>query len=136
MVLVRRSVNHGEPFIEDAEGLQDPVVLQLAVFREQLVLSCFDLWHFVLNNWYAWSSEMDEQDFDRVKEITPEGPDAGLLLDQRMRQSWSAIFQLDQRAVDMSPFQAKSIQGCFWTLRLPDVTAVLERDVLTSCENL
>lgn len=133
---VRRGENHSEPFIEDAEGLLDPVVLQLAIPCEQLVLSCFDLWHFVLNNWYVWSSEMDEQDFDRIKESTQEGSDAALLLDQRMKQSWPAIFELDQRAVDLGPFQAKSIQGCFWTLRLHDVTAALERDVLTSYEDL
>ncbi|WP_244656059.1 MULTISPECIES: DUF3841 domain-containing protein [unclassified Pseudomonas] len=129
---VKRDESHPEPFIEDAEGLRDPVVLQLAVPSEQVVLSCFDLWHFVLNNWYVWSSELDEQDFDRAKEDVEEGSDAAQQLRQRMQKSWSAVFELDQSAVDMGPFEAKSIQGCFWTLRLTDVTAVIEPVALTS----
>ncbi len=108
------------------------MVLQLAVPSEQVVLSCFDLWHFVLNNWYVWSSELDEQDFDRAKEDVEEGSDAAQVLQQRMQKSWSAVFELNQSAVDMGPFEAKSIQGCFWTLRLADVTAVIEPVALTS----
>jgi hypothetical protein len=108
------------------------VVLELSVPFEQIVLSCFDLWHFVLNKCYVWASELDEQDFDRAHESAEEGSDAALQLKQRMQKSWSAVFELDQCAVDMGPFEAKSIQGCFWTLRLSDVTAVMERDVLTS----
>jgi hypothetical protein len=124
--------SHPEPYIEDAEGLDDPVVLELSVPCEQIVLSCFDLWHFVLNKCYVWTSELDEQDFDRAQEIAEEGSHASLQLQQRMQKSWSAVFDLDQCAVDMGPFEAKSIQGCFWTLRLADVTAVIERDALTS----
>lgn len=129
---VRSGENHPEPYIEDAEGLHDPVALQLSVPAEQIVLSCFDLWHFVLNKCYVWTSELDEQDFDRAMENAEEGSDTALQLQRRMQKSWSAIFELDQTAVDMGPFEAKSIQGCFWTLRLADVTAVIERDALTS----
>lgn len=128
---VRREQNHPEPYIEDAEGLHDPVVLQLSVPAEQIVLSCFDLWHFVLNKWYVWSSEFDEQDFDRAMETAEEGSVAALQLQRRMQKSWLAIFELDQTVMDMGPFEAKSIQGCYWTLRLADVTAVIERDALT-----
>lgn len=129
---VRREENHPEPYIEDTESLNDPVVLELSVPSEQIVLSCFDLWHFVLNKCYVWASELDEQDFDRAQESAEEGSDAALQLQQRMQKSWSAVFELDQCAVDMGPFEAKSIQGCFWTLRLADLTAVIERDALTS----
>jgi hypothetical protein len=129
---VRSGENHPEPYIEDAEGLHDPVVLELSVPSEQIVLSCFDLWHFVLNKCYVWASELDEQDFDRAQESAEEGSDAALQLQQRMQKSWSTVFELDQSAVDMGPFEAKSIQGCFWELRLAYVTAVIERGVLTS----
>lgn len=129
---VRREQNHPEPYIEDAEGLHDPVVLQLSLPAEQIVLSCFDLWHCVLNKWYVWSSEFDEQDFDRAMEKAEEGSVAALQLQRRMQKSWLAIFELDQTVMDMGPFEAKSIQGCYWTLRLADVTAVIERDALTS----
>lgn len=129
---VRREQSHPEPYIEDVEGLLDPVVLKLSLPSEQIVLSCFDLWHFVLNKWYVWASELDEQEFDRAMKNAEEGSVAALQLQRRMEESWSAIFELDQTAVDMGPFEAKSIQGCFWTLRLADVTAVIERHALTS----
>jgi len=129
---VRSGENHPEPYIEDAEGLHDPVVLELSVPSEQIVLSCFDLWHFVLNKCYVWASELDEQNFDRAKESAEEGSDVALQLNQRMQKSWSAVFELDQSVVDMGPSEAKSIQGCFWELSLAYVTAVIERDVLAS----
>ncbi|WP_460044589.1 DUF3841 domain-containing protein [Pseudomonas sp. S2_H01] len=129
---VRREQNHPEPYIEDTEGLHDPVVLELSIPAEKIVLSCFDLWHFVLNKCYVWASELDEQDFDRAQESAEEGSDAAVQLQQRMQKSWSAVFELDQCAVDMGPLEAKSIQGCFWKLSLAYVTAVIERDVLTS----
>lgn len=129
---VRREENHPEPYIEDTEGLHDPVVLELSVPSEEVVLSCFDLWHFVLNKCYVSASELDEQGFDQAQERAEEGSDAALQLQRRMRKSWSAVFELDQNAVDMGAFEAKSIQGCFWTLRLSDVTSIVERDVLSS----
>lgn len=129
---VRRRSNHPWPYIEDAEGLHDPVVLQLAIPFGHVVLSCFDLWHFVLNQWYVPASELDGQDFDRAREGAREGSAVALQLQQRMRNSWSGIFTLDQRAVDLGPFESKSIQGCFWTLRLDDVMAVIEPVTLTS----
>ena len=132
---VRRAENHPEPYIEDTEGLHDPVVLELSVPSEQIVLSCFDLWHFVLNKCYVRTSELDEQDFDRAQEGAEEGSDAALQIKQRMQESWLAVFKLDQSAVDMGPFETKSIQGCFWTLRLSDVTAVMEQDVLSSYDH-
>lgn len=129
---VRRDYNHPEPYIEDTEGLHDPVVLELSIPFEQVALSCFDLWHFVLNKCYVWASEADEKEFDRALEDVESGSADALRLEQRMRKSWSAVFDLDQCAVDMGPFEAKSIQGCFWTLELQDVVAVIEPAALTS----
>lgn len=110
---VRSGENHPEPYIEDAEGLHDPVVLQLSVPAEQIVLSCFDLWHFVLNKCYVWASELDEQDFDRAMENAEEGSSAALQLQRRMEGSWSAIFELDQTAVDRAPLKPRVSRDVF-----------------------
>ena len=129
---VRRANNHPEPYVEDLGGNDDPVVLQLSIPSHLVALSCFDLWHFVLNRIYVYASELDEQAFDQALAAAPNGSEAALQLEDRLRTSWDAIFELDQCAVDMGPLESKSIQGCFWTLKLSDVTAVREPSDLTS----
>jgi hypothetical protein len=129
---VRRGNNHPEPYVEDLCGNDDPVVLQLSIPSHLVVLSCFDLWHFVLNRSYVYTSELDDQEFDRALQMAPNGSAAALRLEDRLRISWAAIFELDHCAVNMRPLEAKSIQGCFWTLRRSYLNAVLESSGLTS----
>jgi hypothetical protein len=133
---VSRGQNHPEPYIEDLAGLDDPVVLELSIPSDQIVLSCFDLWHFVLNRSYVWTSESDEKDFDKAIEGAQGGGEQARQLEARLQDSWSAIFDLDQAEVDMGAFEIKSIQGCFWTLTRDNVVALIERDVLTSYDHL
>lgn len=129
---IRREENHLEPYIEDLGGLADPVVLQLSIPSHLVALSCFDLWHFVLNHVYVYASDLDDREFDRALEMAPHGSAAALRLEDRLRRSWEAIFELDHCAVGMGPLEAKSIQGCFWTLRRAYVNAVLEPSSLAS----
>ena len=70
---IRREPERGMPHAEDLEGLDDPVVLQLAVPAGDLVPSCFDLWHYVLNRWYVADSEEDALDFEGLQAVY-EGP--------------------------------------------------------------
>jgi hypothetical protein len=124
---IRRGEDHTEPYIEDLGGLADPVVLQLSIPSHLVALSCFDLWHFVLNHIYVYTSELDDQEFDSALQMAPNGSAAALRLEDRLRRSWEAIFELDHCAVDLGPLEAKSIQGCFWTLRRAYVNGVLSR---------
>ena len=133
---IRREAGHPEPYLEDLGDMVDPVVLQLSIPSHLVVLSCFDLWHFVLNRIYVYASELDEQAFDQALAAAPNGSEAALQLEDRLRKSWNAVFELDQCGVDMGPFELKSIQGCFWTLERSYVTAVLEPSMLTSYEEL
>lgn len=118
--------------IERLGDMVDPVVLHLSIPSHLVALSCFDLWHFVLNRSYVYTSELDDQEFDRALEMAPHGSEAVLQLEDRLQKSWGAVFELDQCGVDMGPFELKSIQGCFWTLERSYVTAVLEPSNLTS----
>jgi hypothetical protein len=131
---IRRESDHPQPYIEDLSGHEDPVVLKLSIPSNLIALSCFDLWHFVLNRWYVPASDEDDADFDSALEMAEEGSEAVLQLEERLRKSWSVIFQLDQCQVDMGPFEGKSIQGCFWTLEHVYVTAVFELADLESYE--
>ncbi|WP_277963404.1 DUF3841 domain-containing protein [Pseudomonas sp. RIT-To-2] len=132
---IRRQSDCAKPYIEDLSGLDDPVVLQLSVPNVEIVASCFDLWHYVLNRWYIYASESDELEFDQERAICEESSQSANLLDARMRASWCAVFDLGQTSVDMGPFEKKSIQGCFWVLREEDVTAVLEPAALSSYDH-
>lgn len=127
---INRDPGNPEPYAEDLEGLDDPVVLQLSIPAFEVALSCFDLWHFVLNRSYVYSSEQDELEFDGAQATAANKP----LLEARIRASWAAVFDLAQTSVDMGPLESKSIQGCFWVLRRDNVTAILERAALNSYE--
>ena len=131
---VNRGPDNPQPYTEDLDGLDDPIVLQLSIPSTQIALSCFDLWHFVLNRSYVYSSQDDELAFDRAQAATQKGSSGEILLEAKLRASWTAVFDLDQTKVDMGPFESKSIQGCFWVLRHDQVTAVLERTALNSYE--
>lgn len=133
---VRRESDHPQPYSEDVRCLSDPVVLQLSIPADEVALSCFDLWHFVLNRAYVSASEDDDADFDRCLEVVENHSANAALLEDRLRGSWQAIFQLDQCQVDMRPFLSRSIQGCFWGLKQSYVTAVLEREDLKSYEEV
>jgi hypothetical protein len=131
---VRRGADSPMPYREDLDGLEDPVVLQLFVPSNLIVLSCFDLWHFVLNRFYVPDSAEDEAQFDLDIAATEPGSDAAVELEAKLQKSWSAIFELDQALVDVGTFETKSIQGCFWTLDRSCVTAILGRMDLLSYE--
>jgi hypothetical protein len=131
---VRHGADSPMPYREDLDGLEDPLVLQLSVPSNLVVISCFDLWHFVLNRIYVPDSVEDEAQFDLDIAATEPGSDAAVALEARLQKSWSAIFELDQTKVDLGTFETKSIQGCFWTLDRIYVTATLEGCELKSYE--
>ena len=132
---VKRGEDGGKPYIEDLAGLEDPVVLQLRVPTNLIALSCFDLWHFVLNRIYVYESLDDEAQFDQAVSNVEDGSEAAWRIEQRLQNSWLAIFELDQLKVDMGPFESRTIQGCFWALERGYVTAVLEASDLSSYED-
>ncbi|EFW80201.1 DUF3841 domain-containing protein [Pseudomonas savastanoi] len=132
---VRRDENHPGPYTEDYAGPDDPVVLQLSIPSHLVVLSCFDLWHFVLNRWYVGASEADEHEFVLAWGNSKEDMNTSPALEERLQNSWSAIFELDQNKVDMGRFEAKSIQGCFWILQCDHVVGVMESAKLDSYQH-
>lgn len=131
---IRREGDSQMPYVEDLEGLNDPVVLQMSIPAQDVVPSCFDLWHFVLNRWYVYDSDEDELDFDRALAAAGAGYSANTYLQARLQASWTAVFDLDRSCPDMGFFETKSFQGCFWTLKREYVKAILEKDALISYE--
>ncbi|WP_397451054.1 DUF3841 domain-containing protein [Pseudomonas sp. NA-150] len=131
---VQREPDHPHPYLEDADGYDDPVVLQLSIPAANVVLSCFDLWHWALNRWYVPANLEDEADYEIAMKATGVDPEIVVQLEKRLQSSWLTIFDLDQDKIDARPFSSKSIQGCFWRLEKSYVEAVLEREDLESYE--
>lgn len=99
------------------------VRLELEVDPDEVLLSDFDLWHYVLNYWYLPTSASDGNRFQR--ELAAVGlsfyrsrplPDAKY--HDEIVSSWDRIFALDwsQRGL-ASPRKRKAIQACMWEIR-------------------
>jgi hypothetical protein len=87
------------------------VLLEIEIPDEQVVLTDFDTWHFVLNKWYYCDTEEESDYFETI----PKEKQAIL-----MKQSWLKVF-------DVAPFNNKwirrgeSIQATFWELRFEHI---------------
>lgn len=108
------------------------VRIEFAIDDEMVVLSDFQLWHYVLNYWYLPASTDEGEAFEaRVAEQglsfyrTKPLPDPAL--DEAIRRSWERIFDLEWAEEDLaSPRAEKSIQAALWELPLETVRRVDE----------
>ena len=97
--------------------------------EQDVLLSDFDLWLYVLNYWYIPDTEEESLHFDKLLEesgvnfidkedYTPE-------MRQLVEDSWTKIFDMNYSSKDLAdPFEKKSIQATFWQLSVDDITKV------------
>ena len=87
---------------------------------KDILLSDFELWHYVLNEWCFVLSEEDDEKFEKEKKNKSHE-----YIKSRMEKSWEKIFDMDFHLKDYAlPFQEKSIQATFWELKLEEVIKV------------
>jgi hypothetical protein len=103
------------------------VRLEIDIPDEQVVLSDFDKWHYVLNYWYLEENEEDGELFD--KEIKKRGLDyyqqkplPDPYYHQKIVDSWKRIFDIESRNEEEK--RSLSIQATFWELKLEQVRKV------------
>lgn len=89
---------------------KDEVCIELDIPEHQVLLSDFESWHFVLNNWYYSdvTNEKEWRDKNRLFEgMTPKR--------QRFvkEQSWQRIFNVTPRHGEWTK-NGESVQACFW----------------------
>ena len=106
------------------------VRMELEAPASMVLLSDFELWHYVLNGWYLPASLADGERFDALlasKGFAHPGDVAeeeGEIHD-RIRASWDRIFDLDWAEPDVaSSRDEKSIQGTLWELSIEQVRVV------------
>lgn len=108
------------------------VRIEFAINDKQVLLSDFDLWHYVLNYWYLPASEEDGARFEaRLDHSNPAFFLTKPLPDPKFHQavvaSWQRIFDMDWRAKDIAGSRAKkSIQATLWELRIERLRSVRE----------
>jgi len=98
------------------------VRLECELSSKNVLLSDFDLWHFVLNNWYLPNDEADADAFEAAYSQV----DSEACVRKKV-ESWQRIFDLDW--VDPTGFVTlpnveKSIQGVVWQIKLEEVKVV------------
>jgi len=108
----------------------DPIVqLEIEIPDEKVLLSDFELFHFVLNNLYMASTEEEDEQFQ--KWIESKGIKYGdwrcdesqneelQIVKRKIVESWAGIFDLTKEDDDWlyGKNEDKSIQAVFWELR-------------------
>lgn len=118
-VWVQRDPGHRAPYLEDLQGMITPVVLELQLPASELVQSCFDAWHAVLNRWPLYDSPAAESAIDAL--LQAGGPEA----EEALQTSWQQIFDLGQFYGEQAGPETRSVQACTWILRLKNVVRVV-----------
>lgn len=126
---VQRDTGHPMPYRDDLLGCADPVVLKLRLPVGDVVLSCFELWHCVLNRWYISSSDVDEAEFELLQASAD-----GVITATRREASWAKVFDLEHLFHEKTDINERSIQGTYWLLRAEDVESVLGAETLDVCD--
>jgi hypothetical protein len=97
-----------------------------------VLLSDFDLWHYVLNYWHLPRSEKEGEEFEKkliraglsVYGCSHEKPLPHAAFRREVERSWEHIFDLswtDRDHVIVKRDSERSIQGTLWEVQLGDV---------------
>ncbi len=111
--------------------------LELQVADDRVLLSDFDLWHYVLNYWYLPETEKGAEAFEKklaradlaLHGCDHEHPLGNAQYRRELEKSWERIFDVnwaDRRNAIANPPKKKSIQATLWEIVLPDVVNAKE----------
>lgn len=108
---------------------QKSVLLEIEKADNTVLLSDFELWHSVLNEWCITDNEQEDDLFNQaLARVGVEFCDKYAYpteLRQQMIESWQKIFDMDYCSeYSTQPFEKKSIQATFWRLSLEEVRNV------------
>jgi hypothetical protein len=113
------------------------VRVELHVENDRVLLSDFELWHYVLNYWYLPKSEKEGESFEKkltrvglsVHGCSHQKPLAHVKFRREVERSWERIFDLswtDPEHNIVHRARDRSIQGTMWELLLEDVVDTTE----------
>ena len=111
---------HKRPDFRWARTYDDEVCIELAVPEEETLLSDFETWHFVLNDWYL-SPATSQQEWDQYDTWFEHLPTS----QQRYvkENSWKRIFDITPRRGEWTQ-NGGAVQACFWMLKKQQIRKV------------
>lgn len=94
------------------------VCIELEISDNKVLLSDFDLWHYVLNNWYLGDSTNEEELDDEWEwlDTLPKQERQNII-----EKSWDKIFNIKKPLNGRFNSSGEYIQGTFWELRFNEV---------------
>lgn len=100
-------------------------VIQFEKNDNEVLLSDFDLWHFVLNNCYL-PNTLDEKEYDKLSEEYDALNQASEQAIYMRKKSWETIFDYEVDPKDTQNFMGRGhyTQATFWELKLDEVIKV------------
>lgn len=98
----------------------DCVCLELEIDPSRIVLSDFDDWHFVLNDWFLFYPT-NEEEYNKGMEYIKSLP---IKKQKELKEkSWNSVFNLEKIDNDWSR-RGFTIQATFWVLYKKDIVKV------------
>ncbi len=128
-----RDINKRKPDLREGAHLPrgtKGVRIKFLKENQQVLLSDFDLWHYVLNYWYLPATLSEGEDFEeRLSQQGLSFYDSNPLPDAKchrmIEDSWQRIFDLNWENEELVlPSHKKSIQATCWALRLEEVQQI------------
>lgn len=94
------------------------VLIEFECDENDVLLSDFELWHYVLNNWFL-SESLEEDGISEFEKSAPRDLTKEQVHNQEaLEKSWQRIFDLDWSVPDIAdPRHLKSIQATIWIIR-------------------
>jgi hypothetical protein len=97
------------------------VCIELEVPDNEVVLTDYDAWHFVLNKWYLNIDCEDEETWDKDHEwldsLEPQ------VKAQEIEKSWQSVFRIDEYESDWQK-RGHFVQATFWILKKEQIKKV------------
>ena len=101
------------------------VLIELVVPYYRAILSNFDAWNYVINNWYIPSSIRDNNKFNKIAKslgVNPYIDKHPKQLTKIIEQSWNKVFDMDKLCEFISGEKDnRSIQATLWQIFKEDV---------------
>ena len=100
---------------------EECVCIEIEIPDNEVLLTDFDAWHFVLNKWYlntdCWNDETYEEDEKWLKTLSDEQRK------EEIEKSWQGIYNLETKETDWM-CRGKYIQATFWVLKKENIKKV------------
>lgn len=119
----RRDWKHKKPDLREAaygKRGEKAVCLEIEIPDNQVLLSDYDYWHFVLNNWFLDNSTSEEE-YDKMHDWFDSLP---IEKKEKIKlESWNRIFDITPIENDWFSV-GRYVQATFWCLKLSQVRKV------------